>query len=193
MSNDFAAVDAVADVMRGFPHPWWVAGGWAVDLFVGRVTREHGDIEIGAFRDTQRALHAHLGRFKLFKAVDGAFVPWDAATEDIVPPVFQIQATHESLPGEDLQVFLDDRDGGRWICRRNVAITRPVDDVTFSARAVRALRPEIQLLFKAKHFELAKNERDFSLVAPLLTSEQRSWLKESTAATHPGHPWIGRL
>src|SRR5688572_26931537 len=104
--NDFAPVAAVADLMRGFPHPWWVAGGWAIDLFVGRVTREHGDIEIGVFRDTQAALHEHLRRFDLFKAVDGAFVPWEAG-EDIVLPVFQIQATHESLPGGELQVFLD--------------------------------------------------------------------------------------
>jgi hypothetical protein len=192
MSDDFAAVDAVAKAMRRFPHPWWVAGGWAVDLFAGRVTREHGDIEIGAFRDTQRALHAHLRQFNLFKAVEAEFVPWDAG-EDIVLPEFQIQATHASLPGGELQVFLDDRVGDRWICRRNPEITRPVGEVTFAARGVRILRPEIQLLFKAKHHELPKNEQDFALVIPLLAVEQRTWLRDVIAATHPGHPWIARL
>ncbi len=124
--------------------------------------------------------------------MDGAFVPWDAA-KDIVLPEFQIQATHESLPGGELQVFLDDRLGDRWICRRNPAITRQVDGVTFGSRGVRALCPEIQLLFKAKHHELPKNEQDFSLVVPLLAAEQRTWLKDAIAATHPGHPWIARL
>lgn len=193
MNVDFATVAAVAAVMRGFEHPWWVAGGWAIDLFVGRVTREHGDVEIGAFRDTQRELHAHLRPFNLFKAVDGEFVPWQAS-EDIVLPVFQIQAMHESLPGGELQVFLDDRDAaGRWICRRNPAIAQLVDAVTFAARDVRALRPEIQLLFKAKHHELPKNEQDFSLVVPLLAPQERSWLRDAIAAIHPGHPWLKRL
>jgi hypothetical protein len=188
----FDSVVAAAEVMSGFAHPWWIAGGWAIDLFVGRVTREHGDIEIGAFRDTQAALHEHLREFKLFKAVDGEFVPWPAG-DDIVLPVFQIQATDESLPGGELQVFLDDRVDGRWICRRNALITRPVDEITFPSRGVRALCPEIQLLFKAKHHAMPKNEQDFSVAVPLLSPAERSWLKESIIATHPGNPWIARL
>jgi hypothetical protein len=194
--DSFKVVTDVADVMRDFPHPWWVAGGWAIDLFAGRVTREHGDIEIGAFRDTQAALHQHLRRFKLFKAVDHAFVPWNAG-EEIVSPVFQIQARDESLPGGELQVFLDDRVAGRWICRRNSAITLPVDELTLDARSgrggVKFLRPEIQLLFKAKHHELAKNQRDFALTAPLLPPAQRLWMKIAIASIHPDHPWLAYL
>ncbi|MFD6463810.1 nucleotidyltransferase domain-containing protein [Streptomyces roseolus] len=30
--------------------PWCVAGGWALDLFVGSTTREHEDIEIAVPR-----------------------------------------------------------------------------------------------------------------------------------------------
>ena len=38
-----------ADVTRrlaGVTVPWYVAGGWAIDLFLGRTTREHADLEI---------------------------------------------------------------------------------------------------------------------------------------------------
>jgi hypothetical protein len=190
--SDFAPIAAVADVMRGFAHPWWVAGGWAIDLFVGRVTREHGDVEMGVFRDTQAALHEHLRRFKLFKAVDHQFVPWPTGDE-IVPPLFQIQAVDESLPGGELQLFLDDRSDGRWICRRNPSISRPIDDITLAARGVQLLRPEIQLLFKARHHEQPKNAQDFALAVPPLMPPQRTWLKESIEATHPGHAWLARL
>ena len=31
--------------------PWYVAGGWAVDLHLGRPTREHEDLEIGVPRE----------------------------------------------------------------------------------------------------------------------------------------------
>lgn len=27
--------------------PWWVAGGWAVDLYLGKVTRAHKDLDMG--------------------------------------------------------------------------------------------------------------------------------------------------
>lgn len=39
--------------------PYWVFGGWAVDFWVGRVTRPHGDIDVVAWRaDYDRVLDA---------------------------------------------------------------------------------------------------------------------------------------
>jgi uncharacterized protein CbrC (UPF0167 family) len=36
----------VAQHLAGISTPWCVAAGWALDLFRGIQTREHGDIEI---------------------------------------------------------------------------------------------------------------------------------------------------
>jgi hypothetical protein len=36
----------IARLLAGVTAPWCVAGGWAIDLFLGRQTREHGDLEI---------------------------------------------------------------------------------------------------------------------------------------------------
>lgn len=30
--------DDVAALMRGFAGPWWICGGWAIDLFIARET-----------------------------------------------------------------------------------------------------------------------------------------------------------
>ena len=38
----------VARHLAGITAPWCVAAGWALDLFRGTQTREHGDIEIAA-------------------------------------------------------------------------------------------------------------------------------------------------
>ena len=38
--RDFAAR------MEGADFPWFVAGGWAIDLFLGTPTRDHEDLEI---------------------------------------------------------------------------------------------------------------------------------------------------
>ena len=37
----------VAERLAGVATPWYVAAGWALDLFRGGPTREHDDLEIG--------------------------------------------------------------------------------------------------------------------------------------------------
>ena len=32
------------------PAPWFIAGGWAIDLFLGRKTREHADVDFALSR-----------------------------------------------------------------------------------------------------------------------------------------------
>ena len=60
----------VCALLRAFDRPWWVAGGWAVDLFLGRRTRPHKDIEIALYRHDQSALQEHLAGWSLRKVVD---------------------------------------------------------------------------------------------------------------------------
>ena len=33
-------------LLSDFRRPWMIAGGWAIDLFLRRVTREHEDVDI---------------------------------------------------------------------------------------------------------------------------------------------------
>ena len=50
----------VAQIMAGFRYPWFVCGGWAIDLFINRVSRQHQDVNIGIWRPDQLALRAYL-------------------------------------------------------------------------------------------------------------------------------------
>jgi hypothetical protein len=63
---------AIAPLMRGFNAPWCVAGGWALDLFLGRITRPHGDLELAIFRQDQHLLRQHLRDWIFQKVVAGA-------------------------------------------------------------------------------------------------------------------------
>jgi hypothetical protein len=54
--------------MRGFEPDWFVAGGWAIDLFLEKTTRPHEDIEIAIFRKNQLALQDYLDGWLLKKA-----------------------------------------------------------------------------------------------------------------------------
>ena len=72
-------------------------------------------------------------------------------------------------------------------------MTRPLRELSFlSASGLRAVAPEIQLLYKAKH-HLEKDERDFDAVVGRLSPDQRRWLRQALEIVHPEDRWLPRL
>jgi len=54
---------AIASLSRALDHEaidYWLFGGWAVDFWVGRVTREHDDIDVAAWRRDYAAIGTAL-------------------------------------------------------------------------------------------------------------------------------------
>ena len=49
MAPQLAALDAVARLLDGARIDYWLFGGWAVDLYAGRVTRPHDDIDLAVW------------------------------------------------------------------------------------------------------------------------------------------------
>jgi len=193
MSEGFKPILEVAQLMHGFPAPWFISGGWAIDLFVGEVTRPHSDIEIGIFRCDQRALWRQLPGWRFEKAVDssagGEWVSWEMH-EELRLPVHQIKATRRDGEPAEIEFFLNERSETHWISRRHAGLARAVSEAVFiSALEVPALVPEIQLLFKAK-YNRPKDRADFELALPRFDMMQRAWLANALAEYHPGHAWI---
>ncbi len=182
----FGPVLQVASLMRGFPRPWYIAGGWAIDLFLGRVTREHDDIDIAILREDQRELRTHFAGWAFEKVVEGQRRPW-AEGEWLDPPVHEVQTTSENRPL--IEFLFNESSGATWRFRRNPAITRELDRIgTRTSAGIPFLAPEIVLLFKAKAAGV-KDAHDFDLVQPRLSAGPRRWLKNALETCHPGHPW----
>ena len=57
---DLAAVGSAAGALEGAGLEHWFFGGWAVDLWVGRVTRDHDDIDVMVWRDDESRVHEAL-------------------------------------------------------------------------------------------------------------------------------------
>jgi hypothetical protein len=182
----------MAERLDGVAFPWFVAGGWALDLFRGATTRDHEDLEI--------ALPA--GTFPQLTPLFPDMVFWVPQGEGRLAPM-----TPVTLAGESHQtwawdrtagswrfdVFREPHDGHTWICRRDAQIRLPYPEIVRrTADGVPYLVPEIVLLFKAKAVR-RKDAADFDGVLPLLTAAQRAWLDGALGVVHPDHPWRARL
>jgi hypothetical protein len=176
--------------LAGVDVPWCVVAGWSLDLFRGRQTRDHEDLEIAvAERDLPRIREA-LRTYELFAILDGQAAPIDDAS---------LAASHQTWVRDPaagrwrLDVMREPWEGDTWICRRHPEIRRPGSEViAVTADGIPYQQPEIALLFKAKHSR-EKDQEDFEVVLPLLEPERRSWLRDALALVHPGHPWLERL
>ncbi len=105
-----------ADMLTGFPAPWWIAGGWAVDLFVGRTTRLHGDMDIALLRGSEPALRAHVAGWDVQIAHNGAFEAWSG---DVIKPTrHQFWARRRGNDPWMLEFLLEDHSDGLWHFRR---------------------------------------------------------------------------
>jgi hypothetical protein len=63
--------DEAASRLAGVEAPWCVAGGWALDLWRGKETRSHADLEIAILRPQFWVFRARLRDFKFFAVGSG--------------------------------------------------------------------------------------------------------------------------
>ncbi len=176
----------VAERLRGADVRWYVLGGWALDLFLGRRTREHEDIEVGVPRDQFPAIQAALDDLELVVVGDGHAWP---LTDESLRAHRQTWAREPGGPWR-LDIIREHWDGDDWLYRRDDRIRRPAaSTLAETSDAIPFLQPDIVLLFKAKA-PRAKDDADLAAVLPHLDAERRRWLVDALLLVHPGHPWI---
>jgi hypothetical protein len=187
--------DDVAGLLARVEAPWYVAAGWAIDLFLGGGYRAHDDLEIAVPQDRFQSVVEALAGFELFVV--------GTPRQDLVSPLEQarhaLEATHQTWVREPetglwrLDVMREPSDGDTWICRRDERIRLPYDQVVErTADGIPYGRPEVVLLFKAKHAR-EKDDADFAAALPRLEPERRRWLADALELVHPGHRWLARL
>jgi hypothetical protein len=183
----------VARLFTNLGAPWWLAGGYAIDMAAGRPLREHGDIDVLVLRRDQLAVQHALAGWEWWAAdPPGTLRPWRHG--EILPTTVHdiwCRPTHDH-PWR-IQVMLDESADEDWVSRRNPAVRRPIASIGHvSETGVPYLAPEIQLFYKAKS-RRPKDEHDFTQVLSELGPAQRNWLHRAIADTYGDHPWQGRL
>jgi hypothetical protein len=190
--NSFEVPLKVLELLAGFDKAWFVAGGWAIDLFIGRVTRTHEDIEIAILRQDQLALQSYLTGWKFEKVIPGQKMrreKWNQQ-EWLALPVHEIHARNAASDPSALEILLNESSVDEWKFRRNLKITRPLSMIGLRSKdGIPYLNPEIVLLYKAKD-PTRRDEADFENAVQILDTERKRWLKQALAVCHPGHRWL---
>jgi len=181
----------VASHLAGIATPWCVAAGWALDLFRGRQTRAHGDIEIAIPAAGFPEVRSRFRGFVFDAAGSGRI--WEDAAPDVLAAVHQTWLRDPATGNYLLDVFREPHDGDTWICRRDERIRFPYGEIIHRTHeGIPYLVPELVLLFKAKHAR-QKDQADFEATVPHMTSPQRKTLGELLVIAHPGHRWLADL
>ena len=182
----------LATALRGVTHPWWVAGGWSIELFTTTAAREHADIDISCFREDVSRLRHTLLDCSFYAALNGALLFLEPADRVAA----HVRTLWCRLPGSrlwDFELMIEERHGDDWCFRRDPEVRLPVTNLTWKhADGVRVLRPEVQLLYKAKDVR-PRDEQDFRAALPQLSDDSRQWLADAIARVHPEHEWLDEL
>lgn len=147
------AVRELARMLAGAPFPWWVAGGWAIDLFVGRQTRRHDDLDVLVLRRDHLAVRHALREWDPHAAdPPGTLRPW-LPGETLGADIHDVWCRAHAAAPWAFQLMLADLDapGTRWLFRRDHRITGPMAGLgRRSADGIPYLAPEVQLLIQSK-------------------------------------------
>lgn len=181
-----------ADLFDGFSPTWWIAGGWAIEAFTG-VARSHSDVDPSICRSDVASLYRHLqGRLDVWIADSGTF-------RALLEPSDPVPDTCENLwlragganPWE-YDVILMDATSASWTFKRDPRITLPLDQILWTKDGIRFLKPEVQLLHKARGLR-PQDQLDFDAAVGLLDTDSTRWLRWALSLAHPNHPWIRSL
>jgi hypothetical protein len=178
--------------LAGIDAPWAVSAGWAIDLFLGRERREHEDLEIAVPANRFDEIASALNDLEFFVVSPGVAEPL-AEAGDRLTTSHQTWGLDRAANVWRIDVFREPHDGDQWVARRDETIRLPYAElIEHTADGIPYERPEVVLLFKAKHSR-PKDESDLAAVLPRLSRERRQLLHGWIEQVHPGHFWLPDL
>lgn len=204
-----------ADFLKDAPFPWAVCGGFALELFLGKEVRLHGDIDLCVFeKDRERILPYMLQKgWNVYEfRGNGRLRPLDANAKsetgrnlmclgegcDLVKfypceekPLVYYEFFHTGIQKLNYLEFLFNKaDDTHFIFDRERNLTRELSKAILHRDGIPCLAPEIVLLYKASRAENEEYQMDFEQAFPMLRDEQREWFVNGLRAIYPnGHKW----
>ena len=182
----------VAEALSGLAVPWWIAGGAAIELFLGRTTRRRYDLDLAVLRRDQLALRQHLADWDLHLATpERRLFPWDGRFVELPIARFWVRRR----PGAPwwLDGRLEEARDDRWFYRLDERVSLPLSEFgRVTDEGIPFLAPEVALFYMLIN-PTPKAKADFLATQKHLGPTSRAWLGHALAACHPGHPLLPLL
>jgi len=190
---DPLSLEDVKKLLASVSAPWWIAGGRALDMFLGHETRTHLDIDVAVLRRDQQAFREALGKWDVQIAHRGEFIPWKRGERITDPEHHEVWARETPDGPWRIELLFEESDGTRWMYRRRPSIGLNVADLgRRDAYGIQFLRAEVVLLYKSKS-PRPVDETDFLYALPRLDAAQKGWLVAALYTIDPSHRWLQRL
>ena len=196
--------------------PWAVCGGFALDLFLRRSIRPHGDIDLCVFENHRESIKAyafdkgwHVYEFRghgkvrplgdgtisdpgrnLMCVKDGCDIVKFYPCEDA--GMLYHQFFHTGMNGFHYLEFLFNSVCDNFlVLAQRKGLRRELSKSISYHNGIPYLAPEIVLLYKASDSENPAYQQDFDEAYPCLNGEQRAWFAGGMKLLYPyGHPWL---
>jgi GrpB-like predicted nucleotidyltransferase (UPF0157 family) len=196
--QDFGPLRCLQTALENAPFPWFIAGGWALELHAGSTHRAHEDVDVIVYRsdalELQRFLRAQ--GWHLEQILNGRYAPW-ADGEALQDGVHQVHAERSDNAAGYLDFLITPGTEHDWFFRRDQRIARPrALAECIGLHGIPYIAPEIVLLFKSRvagHEPRGKDQLDFDRTLPMLETEPRTWLHDTLERISLEHAWLERL
>jgi len=173
------------ELFASAPFRWWISGGKALELHLGRTWRQHDDTDVGILRRDASRLRSVLAAWDIAIAAAGTLHPWTGETPHAARHENNLWCRRSADGPWELDVTVGEGDDDTWAYRRDERVRRPWSEAVLTTEeGVPYLAPELQLLFKSKD-RRAKDDVDAREVIPHLESTRRGRLGELLPDDHP--------
>lgn len=207
----------ISEHLSGMDIEWYLCGGFAIDAYLGNITRKHKDIDITvSFNDMKECIQylkskgweidAPVGNQRLVPvefALQHSELKFDniwcykkgadfIITERIDGPFKYMKFTdREQTKLDFIEVMFNKIENGIFYYKRNHNITLDIDNAFIKKENVTILAPEIVLLYKSRNYENCDYQHDFDMVINKLDKERYDWFINAMNIVYPqGHIWI---
>lgn len=184
----------VAELLRGLPAPWWIAGGTAIELLLGRPTRRHYDLDVAVLRRDQLTLKRHLVGWDICTAAgtpERRLERWDGRLIELPATRFWVRPRPGAAWWFDGR--LEEARDDRWFYRNHELISLPLAQFGCTTEdGIPFVAPEIALFYLLIS-PTPKAKADFLAVRPRLNPARRAWLHRALGLLKPAHPVLPLL
>lgn len=186
-------IDEIFQLFKTTELPFWLAGGYSLDLFIGKKTRDHEDLDFVIRRQDQLVFQKILALWEL-QAADppgtATLFPW-ANGHYYELPVHNIWCRKNQSAPWELELLFSEFEENEWVYRRNSSIRGTMKSFFWQTNeGLPVLAPEIQLLYKSRS-KRPKDFQDLENCLDFLNSVQKAKLKEwITIDSGVDHPWV---